>query len=429
MPAFSLSVEALQKIIAALDTDYQRYKNMGLSLDMTRGKPCAEQLDLSAPLLSLPGDAYCSMGNIDCRNYGGIDGIAEAKALFAEYLSVPVENILVGGNASLSLMHTELTIAMLRGVQGVRQPWSRLPNVKMLCPSPGYDRHFAMCEAFGIEMLPVPLLDSGPDMDMVEQMVREDALIKGIFCVPKYSNPTGITYAKESVLRLAEMETAADDFRLFWDNAYAVHDLVDDPVPLENIFDACEKAGNPDRPLIFGSTSKITFPGAGLAVFASSTKNLNSTIEFISKKSIGPDKLNQLRHVLFLQDRHGISRHMKRHRAILEPKFNAVYATLGNCLGNAGLAKWTTPDGGYFVNLDTTAGGAAEVIKMAADLGVAFTPAGATYPYSHDPRNSNIRIAPSYPAVDEIEKAIEVLSLCIKLYAYNSILSRKRATE
>ncbi len=406
---------------AELMARYQEFQSRNLQIDMTRGKPSPEQLDLAADMLTcVDGQSYQTQDGIDCRNYGGLDGIPEAKQLFARYLEVEPDEIVVGGNASLNIMYDTIIRAMVLGVVDSDVPWGKLPAVKFVCPVPGYDRHFSICESLGIEMIPVPMQADGPDMDAVEEIVAQDESVKGIWCVPKYSNPTGVTFSDEVVERLANMETRAKDFRVFWDNAYAVHHLTDTPDRLSNMLDACKRAGNPERVFMFGSTSKISFGGGGLAMMAGSTRNIEFVKKLMAVQTIGPDKLNQLRHVRFFGDVAGIEAHMKKHAAILRPKFDAVLDVFVRELG-AGIAEWSWPNGGYFINLDTLDGCAKAVVRMAADAGVKLTTAGATFPYGKDPRDRNIRIAPSMPSVGEIRQAMELVSVCIKLASIDRI--------
>ena len=406
----------------ALQTRYRQFQSRAMSLDMTRGKPCAEQLDLAVPMLEAGiGDQYISEAGTDCRNYGGLDGIGPAKELFAEYLGVTPEELIIGGNSSLNIMHDTFFRAMIFGVDDESAPWGKLPRVRFLCPSPGYDRHFSICEFLGIEMLPVEMGPEGPDMDQVESMVAEDDSIKGIWCVPKYSNPTGIIYSDEVVQRLAAMPTRANDFRIFWDNAYAVHFLADGPDPVGDVLEACKKANNPDRAYIFGSTSKITFASGGVALLGASTRNQERFRKQISFQTIGPDKLTQLRHVLFFKNTAGIMDHMHKHAMILRPKFEAVQQALERELGGKSIASWTNPRGGYFVSIDTMPGCASRVIAMAADAGVKLTPAGSTYPYKKDPQDSNMRIAPSFPPLADIEAAMELVGICIQLVSIDQM--------
>ncbi len=381
----------------------------GLSLDMTRGKPCPEQLDLANGLLTCISVADVREAMGDIRNYGGIDGIPEAKALFGDYMGVGSEEVIVGGNSSLALMHDSIVNAWLRPVPGAPAAWGKLPNIAFLCPSPGYDRHFAICESLGIEMIPVAIGADGPDMDEVEALVAERSDIKGIWCVPRYSNPTGIVYSDDTVTRLATMKTAAPDFRVFWDNAYAVHHLTEQVRPLRNLLRACEQAGTADRALMFGSTSKISFAGAGVSVMASSPANLSYQKKAMSVQTIGPDKVNQLRHVRFFGDLDGIHTHMRRHAEIILPKFAAVSSAFESLLDAARVATLSRPEGGYFFSLDSVPGTAQRIVDLAAEAGVKLTPAGATFPYGKDPNDQNIRLAPTLPGKAEIAEAMEVI--------------------
>jgi DNA-binding transcriptional MocR family regulator len=396
-----------------LQRRYQEARARGLTLDMTRGKPCPEQLDLSLGMLECLGRDYKAADGTDCRNYGVLDGLPEAKKLFAEFLEVTPAEIIVAGNSSLALMHDAVAQALLLGVPGGSRPW-REQSAKFLCPSPGYDRHFAVCQHLGLEMVTVAMTDEGPDMDEVERLASADQSIKGIWCVPKYSNPTGVVFSDAVVDRLAKMK-AAPDFRVFWDNAYAVHHLTPEPSTLKNLLAACKAAGNGDRVLIFGSTSKVSFAGGGVAMVAASERNVGYLKRNMSFQTIGHDKLNQLRHVRFFRDMAGVEAHMQKHAAILKPKFDAVGAILDRELGESGLARWTRPQGGYFVSIDTNDGCAKAVISLAAEAGVKLTNAGATYPYGKDPNDSNIRIAPSMPSLAEIEQAMELVAICIRL--------------
>jgi aspartate/methionine/tyrosine aminotransferase len=392
-------------------------KRRRLSLDMTRGKPGPEQLQLAAGLLTAVDQSnFHTPSGLDVRNYGGLDGFPEAKRLFADFLEVGPEEVIIGGNASLNMMYDTIAQAMTHGTSGGGSPWFG-GKIKFLCPVPGYDRHFAICEHFGIEMIPTRLTGSGPDMDEVEGLVRGDPAIRGMWCVPKYSNPSGVVYSEDTVERLASMKTAAGDFRLLWDNAYTVHHLGGGPAALRNILEACGRAGNPDRVLIFGSTSKVSFPGAGVAVMAGSRQNMEWIRGRLVSQTIGPDKINILRHLLYFKNMRGILEHMDRHARILAPKFQAVHEVLERELGGTGLAAWTRPQGGYFVSLETVPGRAAAVVARAAELGVKLTPAGATWPYGKDPQDSNIRIAPTLPSLDQIRSAMEVLAVCIRWVA------------
>ncbi|WP_437659732.1 aminotransferase class I/II-fold pyridoxal phosphate-dependent enzyme [Sorangium sp. So ce1182] len=412
----SLSPDALASLTRELEARYDAFEARGLKLDMTRGKPSSEQLDLANGMLPLPdaGDLTASDGS-DTRNYGGLDGLPEMKAIFAELLEVPAAQVIVGGNSSLTMMHDAVVRALVHGVPDGNGAWLKQPKVKFLCPSPGYDRHFAICEHHGIEMITVDLKDAGPDMAQVERLVAEDSAIKGMWCVPKYSNPTGTTYAPEVVRRLASMKTAAADFRLFWDNAYAVHDLYAEGDRLADIVSACQSAGNANRPLVFASTSKISFAGSGIAAMASSPANVADAKKHLGIQTIGPDKVNQLRHVRFFKDYKGLLSHMQRHAELLRPKFEAVTSIFERELGGKGIATWTSPRGGYFTSLDTLDGCAKEVVRLANKAGVKLTGAGATYPYGRDPRDRNIRIAPSLPPLDQIRVAMEVVAVCVQL--------------
>ena len=422
-PYAELSPVELQARKEKLLARYSAFQAKNLTLDMTRGKPSPEQLDLAMEMLTgAISREYRSPGGVDCRNYGGLDGIKEAKTLFADYLEVADNEIIVGDSASLKMMHDAVMGAMVYGVVDSSQPWGKQEKVKFLCPSPGYDRHFAVCQYLGIEMLTVGMDAHGPDMDRVEELVADDAAIKGIWCVPKYSNPTGITYSDTVVDRLASMETKAEDFRIFWDNAYTVHHLAADHDPLKNILAACKEAGNPDRVFLFGSTSKISFAGSGVAMMAASRRNIEFILGKMQFQTIGPNKLNQLRHVLFFKDVAGIKAHMQKHGAILKPKFDAVLAVLDRELAGSSIASWSRPRGGYFISIDTLPGCARDVIQKAAAAGVKLTPAGATFPYGKDPEDRNIRIAPSFPAAADVTTAMELVALCIQLVSIDKLL-------
>jgi len=410
-----------KQLLDAAKARYQAFCDEGLSLDMTRGKPAPAQLDLSNELLTcLNTSGFKAADGTDCRNYGVLDGLPEARAFFAQYLEVAPNEVIVGGNASLNLMYDAMTRAMLFGVPGATSPWCRQGKIKWLCPAPGYDRHFNVCADMGIEMITIEMTDQGPDMDEVKRLVAADASIKGIWCVPRYSNPTGITYSDDVVDALAQMPTAAPDFRIFWDNAYNVHHLTDNPKPLRNIMDACKAAGHADRVYIFGSTSKITFAGAGIALLAASSNNLAEAKRHISMQTIGSDKLNQLRHLKFFGDMDGLRAVMRKHATILKPKFDMVLQVFRDELASTDLASWSEPEGGYFISLDTRPGLAGKVVAMAATAGVKLTGAGATYPHGKDPQNRNIRISPSLPSVEEIRKAMAVVSTCIKIASWES---------
>lgn len=419
-----------QEICEALDREraaHAGFQALGLSLNMARGKPAAAQLDLSSPLLTMlqaREDCFSEDGT-DCRNYGVIDGIPEAKRMMAHLLDDVPENVFVFGNASLSIMHDAIARCLHFGCLG-SEPWSTLPQVRFLCPVPGYDRHFAILEHFGIEMLPVPMTDKGPDMDVVEQAVSSDATVKGIWCVPKYSNPTGVTYSDETVRRLAQMRCAADDFRIFWDNAYGVHHLYG-PGKQDALLDigvACCEAGAPDRYLKFASTSKITFPGAGVAAMATSPANRDEAKRLCGAQMIGHDKLNQLRHARFLPDAQTIAAHMAEHADIMRPKFQLVERVLSEELGGLGIATWTDPRGGYFVSFDGLPGTAKRTVELAREAGVILTSAGATWPYGEDPRDANIRIAPTMPTLDELERALAVFCCCVRIAALEVMAER-----
>lgn len=418
-----MKTKELQENREILLKKYESFKNMNLKYDMSRGKPCKEQLDLSMKMLDIQD--YKSSDGVDCRNYGGLDGILDAKKLFAEIIGVDLNEVIVGGNSALNMTYDTIARAMSFGVLGSETPWGKLPKVKFLCPSPGYDRHFAICELFGIEMISVAMNSDGPDIETIENLAGSDEAIKGIICVPKYSNPDGITYSDHIVDRLAKMKTKAKDFRIIWDNAYAIHDLFGKGDKLKNILTACKEAGNEDRVFIYVSTSKVTLPGSGVAALAASKANIVKIKEQLSVQMIGPDKMNQLRHVKFLKDMCNIEAHMKKHAEILEPKFLAVLDTLSSELDGKDIAWWNKPNGGYFISLNTLDGCAKEVVKMTAEAGVIITPAGATYPYGNDPRDRNIRIAPSFPSATELKKAMEILCICIQIVSINKLLSEK----
>jgi aspartate/methionine/tyrosine aminotransferase len=424
MPDFAtLNTQELQRLKDDLLRQYHEFKARGLNLDITRGKPCSEQLDLALDLLDCVNSRnYLTVEGTDSRNYGGLDGIPAAKKLFAEYLEVQPDELIIGGNSSLNMMHDTFMRAMVKGVGDGNPPWGKLPKVRFLCPSPGYDRHFFICDYLGIEMIAVALDDHGPDMNVVEKLAAEDESIKGIWCVPKYSNPTGTVYSDEVVERLASMPTKAADFRIFWDNAYAVHHLDHKPARLKNILDTCNQAGNPERVFIFGSTSKVTFAGSGLAMMAGSAKNMAQAKKQITFQTIGPDKLNQLRHITFFKNMTGIEDHMKKHAAILKPKFDAVQHELEKELAGKNIAAWSQPAGGYFVSIDTLEGCAATVVRLAAEAGVKLTPAGSTYPYMHDPLDRNIRIAPSFPPLKDVRSAMQLVGVCIQLASIDKLI-------
>lgn len=417
-----LSKNELQNEIEKLEKRYNAFKEQKLKLDMTRGKPCSEQLDMSMEILDIPSrELRKAADGTDTFNYGVLDGLPEAKALFAEMLDVDKSEIIIGGNSSLNLMYDAVARAMSLGILG-STPWSKLDKVRFLCPSPGYDRHFAICELFGIEMITIDMKQDGPDMDAVEKLVSEDESIKGMWCVPKYSNPDGITYSDRVVDRIAALKPKAKDFRVFWDNAYCVHHLSDKPDELKNILTACKVTGNDNMVYIFSSTSKISFPGAGIAMMAASVENLNGIRKSMTIQTIGHDKINQLRHVKYFKNLDGINQHMKKHANILSPKFDIVIEILEKELGDKEIASWNKPNGGYFISLNTLDNCAREVEKLALEAGVVLTKAGATYPYGKDPKDRNIRIAPTLPPVEELKKAIEIFCISIQLVSAKKFL-------
>ena len=414
-----MSKEELEQAKEAADKDYEELKSRNLSLDMSRGKPAPSQIDHANGMLKEMTDYHTKAG-MDVRNYGVLDGIPEMKELFSELLDIPAGQLIVGGNASLNLMFDAVMRLFVFGTMG-EKPWGQLDKVKFLCPSPGYDRHFTICEILDIEMIPVAMTKEGPDMDMVEELVGSDASIKGIWCVPKYSNPQGICYSDETVDRLASMKTAAKDFKIFWDNAYGVHPVFED-VKVKNIIDACEEAGTKNRPYYFFSTSKITFPGAGVSLIASSDENINEIKKVMGAQTIGYDKVNQLRHVQFFKNAEGLRAHMQVLAECMRPKFESVLKYLNKELAGTGLAVWEEPKGGYFVSVDVYPGCAEEVVRLAKEAGVVLTGAGATYPYRKDPKDSNLRIAPTYPTVEELEQAMELFCVCVKKAALHKLV-------
>lgn len=416
--------EQLLEEFKKVRAEYETLRSMHLSLDMSRGKPGFDNMDLSEKMFDLVGNdtGFKNISGIDCRNYGGLDGLLELKNLFGEILELDPEQIIVGGNSSLNMMFDTIAQAMTHGMGG--EPWGRQDGLKFLCPVPGYDRHFAITQYFGFELIPVPTNNEGPDMDIVEELVKDEK-VKGIWCVPKYSNPEGITYSDNVVRRMANLKPKASDFRIFWDNAYVVHDLYDEGDKLLNIYTECVKAGNPDLPIIFTSTSKITFPGAGVAAEAASPNNVALLKVRMGYQTIGPDKLNQLRHARLLHNLDDVKAHMKGHAAILRPKFEAVLNELNAQLGGKGIARWTNPKGGYFISLYVINGCAKRVEQLCANAGMILTPAGATYPYGKDPDDSNLRIAPSYPSVKEIETAAKVLCVAVKYAALEKLCGEK----
>lgn len=403
---------------SALRKSYQLLKAKGLKLDLTRGNPSPAQLDLSVELLSIPlGDDFIAEGAVDCRIYGGLQGLAEARRLFATMMGAPPDQVVIANNSSLALMHDAIVYSLLVGTCDSVMPWSMHQGASFLCPVPGYDRHFGICEDYSIRMVPVHLRDDGPDMDEVERLVTENASIKAMWCVPKYSNPTGTVYSDIVIERLAAMQTAAPDFRLFWDNAYAVHHLTDERIEIANILELCARHGHPNRPFVFASTSKITQAGAGLALFAASKDNVKWFLARANRRMIGPDKINQLRHVRFLKHEAGISRLMDRHRELIAPKFEKVLEVFEEELADVADVKWTRPKGGYFICLEVPQGCARRVVNLAKEAGVQLTPAGATHPYGRDPDERTIRIAPTFPELSAVAQAAECVALCVLLAA------------
>jgi DNA-binding transcriptional MocR family regulator len=404
---------------------YDAFKAKGLKLNLTRGKPSSAQLDLSVGLLSLPGPTdYVAEDGIDCRNYQGLQGIPEARRLFSAMLGAGPEQVVVGNNSSLSLMHDAVVYSLLKGTCDSAAPWSQPGEIAFLCPVPGYDRHFRICEDYGIRMISVPLRDDGPDMDEVERLVAQDPSIRAMWCLPKYSNPTGAVYSDAVIERLAAMKTAAPDFRLYWDNAYAVHHLTDKRIEIANVIELCARHGHTNRPFVFASTSKITLAGAGLALFASSPENVKWLLARLVPRTIGPDKINQLRHVRFLKDEAGIRRLMDQHRALIAPKFQKVLDVFDEKLGHVSDVEWTRPKGGYFITLSVPQGCAQRVVALAKEAGVELTPAGATHPYGKDPDDRTIRIAPTFPVLSEVAQAAEGVTLCVLLAAAENAATR-----
>ena len=414
------SKEELQALKEEIDKKYQEWKDMNLSLDMSRGKPAPSQIDYSNKMLETMTDFHTEAG-MDVRNYGVLDGIPDMKQLFSELLDIPADQLIVGGNASLNLMFDAMMRLYVFGTMG-EKPWGQLEKVKFLCPSPGYDRHFSISQTLGMEMIPIKMTNAGPDMDQVEKLVAEDDSIKGIWCVPKYSNPQGICYSDETVERLASMKTAAKDFKIFWDNAYGVHWVFED-VKVKDILKESEKAGNPNRPYYFFSTSKISFPGAGVSLVAASKENIAEIKKIMGSQTIGFDKINQLRHVQFFQNADGVRKHMEVLAQCMRPKFETVLNTLENEVGGSELITWENPKGGYFVSVDVLPGCAKEVVRLAKEAGVVLTGAGATYPLGQDPQDSNLRIAPSYPTVEELQKAMDLFCVCVKKAGVEKLLA------
>ncbi len=422
----SMSRQELESLRDRLLSKYNEYKADGIKLDMARGKPDKQQLDISEEILGLitKNEQCIASDGTDCRNYGGLDGLASAKELFADVFGLRAENIILGGNSSLNMMYDTVARAYTFGFCDSERPWCREEKIKFLCPSPGYDRHFAICELFGIEMITVAMNDDGPDMETVKKYVESDSAVRGIWCVPKYSNPTGIVYSDDVVRAFAALKPAARDFRIFWDNAYAIHDFGEN-IPILNILEECEKTGRPNMPIMFASTSKITFPGSGVALMSASLENLNYMKKQLSIQTIGPDKINQLRHVAFFKNKQGMMEHMKRHADILRPKFETVVAAFEKELSGTGIASWTTPRGGYFISFESLPGCAPVIYKLALDAGLTLTNVGATYPYGKDPKDSNIRIAPSFPDVESLKLAVERFIVCVKLASVEKLLSEK----
>ncbi|WP_216892404.1 aminotransferase class I/II-fold pyridoxal phosphate-dependent enzyme [Nocardia alni] len=404
--------------------NYAKLQTEKLTLDLTRGKPSPEQLDLSQDLLTLPGGEFRDAAGTDLRNYGGQQGLPELRAIFGELLGIPVANLLAGNNSSLELMHEIVTFSLLYGTPDSARRWVDEPVVKFLCPYPGYDRHFTMTQSLGIEMIPIAIGPDGPDVHTIADLVATDPQIKGMWVVPNYSNPTGVTISEESARQLVSMPAAAPDFRILWDNAYAVHPLTDTAEPSLDVLGMAAAAGNPNRPIVFASTSKITFAGSGVSFLGGSTANLDWYLKNAIKKSIGPDKINQLRHVKFFKDADGVRAHMQKHRAILEPKFKLVLRILEERLGASKIASWTEPKGGYFISLDVLEGTAAKVVALAKEAGIALTPAGSAYPYGKDPEDKNIRIAPSFPPLADLEKAMDGLATCVLLAATEKLIEK-----
>ena len=422
-----MSKEELLALKESLNKEYAEAKAKGLALDMSRGKPSAKQLDVSLGLLDTINSSsdLKTLDGTDCRNYGVLDGIPEAKKLMADMMGTTPDHVIVYGNASLNIMYDQISRAYTHGILG-NTPWCKLDKVKFLCPVPGYDRHFAITERFGIEMINIPMSESGPDMGMVEEYVSNDASVKGIWCVPKYSNPQGYTYSEETVKRMAALKPAAEDFRIFWDNAYVIHDLYDNNKDeIADIISECEKAGNPDMVFEFASTSKVSFPGSGIAALATSANNIADIKKQLTIQTIGHDKLNQLRHVRFFKDINGLKEHMRKHAEFMRPKFEAVESVLEEELGGLGIGSWTEPKGGYFISFEAMDGCAKAIVAKCKEAGVKLTGAGATFPYGKDPKDSNIRIAPSFPTPDEMKQAADLFVLCVKLVSVEKLLENK----
>lgn len=424
MNLFQMNKSELEAFKNEVEAQYNNFKSLGLKLDMSRGKPSPQQLDLSMDMMNcLSADDYKSENSMDCRNYGILDGIPEAKRLFADMIDVNADEVIVFGNSSLNIMFWTIQTAFTHGILG-STPWGKLDKVKFLCPVPGYDRHFAICEFFGIEMINIPMSESGPDMDMIEKLVASDDSIKGIWCVPQYSNPQGICYSDETVKRFAALKPKAADFRIFWDNAYCVHHITDDTSRILSLLNEAKAVGNDNIAYIFGSTSKVTFSGSGVAVIGTSAENIASLKKALTVSTIGYDKINQLRHVRYFGNYDNILKHMNKHRELLEPRFNAVTETLGREITPCGeIGSWVKPKGGYFVSFNSMNGCAKRIVQLCAEAGVTLTNAGATFPYGKDPDDKNIRIAPSYPSIEELEKAMELFVICVKLASAEKLIA------
>lgn len=423
MNLFQMSKEELTGFKNEAEAQYNDFKAQGLCLNMSRGNPCKEQLELSVGMLDVFDDGnFMSENGTDVRNYGQLDGIPEAKKFFADMIGVSDDEVIIFGNSSLNAMFWAVQTAFNKGVLG-STPWSQLEKVKFLCPVPGYDRHFKVTEFFGVEMINIPMTATGPDMDMIEKLVAEDDSVKGIWCVPQYSNPDGISYSDETVKRFASLKPAAKDFRIFWDNAYCIHHLTENPTVILNILDEAKKVGNEDIVYIFGSTSKITFPGAGVAVMGASKRNIDELKKYLGISIISYDKMNQLRHVKFFGSFKGMCEHMKKHMAIIAPKFEYVCKALEEEIAPLGIGSWTVPKGGYFISFNAPDGCAKRIVQLCAEAGVTLTGAGATFPYGKDPDDKNIRLAPTYPSMDELKKAMELFIICVKLASAEKLLA------
>ena len=424
MNLFQMNKSELEAFKNEVESQYNNFKSLGLKLDMSRGKPSPQQLDLSMDMMNcLSADDYKSENGMDCRNYGILDGIPEAKRLFADMIDVNADEVIVFGNSSLNIMFWTIQTAFTHGILG-STPWGKLDKVKFLCPVPGYDRHFAICEFFGIEMINIPMSESGPDMNMIEKLVASDDSIKGIWCVPQYSNPQGICYSDETVKRFAALKPKAADFRIFWDNAYCVHHITDDTSRILSLLNEAKAVGNDNIAYIFGSTSKVTFSGSGVAVIGTSAENIASLKKALTVSTIGYDKINHLRHVRYFGNYDNILKHMNKHRELLEPRFNAVTETLEREITPCGeIGSWVKPKGGYFVSFNSMNGCAKRIVQLCAEAGVTLTNAGATFPYGKDPDDKNIRIAPSYPSIEELEKAMELFVICVKLASAEKLIA------